>query len=56
MSRGSTDPGLEIVRRLGEQIHYYVFDAIRALMEPPEKSRKKIGFEVKEKKTAYGKK
>ncbi len=33
-----------------------VFDAIRALMEQPEKPRKKIGFEVKEKKTAYGKK
>ena len=33
-----------------------VFDAIRALMEPPEKSRKPIGFEVKEKKVAYGKK
>ena len=32
-----------------------VFDAIRALMETPEKSRKKIGFEVKEKKAAYGK-
>ncbi len=30
-----------------------VFDAIRALMETPEKSRKKIGFEVKEKKAAY---
>ena len=25
-----------------------VFDAIRALMSPPEKPRKKIGFEVKE--------
>jgi hypothetical protein len=33
-----------------------VFDAIRALMEPPGKSRKKIGFEVKEKKAAYGRK
>ena len=33
-----------------------VFDAIRALMEPPEKPKKKIGFEVKEKKSAYGKK
>jgi len=33
-----------------------VFDAIRALMEPSEKSRKPIGFEVKEKKAAYGKK
>lgn len=31
LQRGSTDPGLEIVRRLGEQIHYYVFDAIRAM-------------------------
>ncbi len=33
-----------------------VFDAIRALMEQPEKPRKKIGFEVKEKKASYGKK
>ncbi len=32
-----------------------VFDAIRALMEPAEEPRKKIGFEVKEKKAAYGK-
>ncbi len=31
-----------------------VFDAIRALMAPPEKPRKKIGFEVKEKRAAYG--
>jgi len=31
-----------------------VFDAIRALMTPPEKPRKKIGFEVKEKGAAYG--
>lgn len=33
-----------------------VFDAIRQLMEPPEKPRKKIGFEVKEPKAGYGKK
>ena len=33
-----------------------VFDAIRALMKPPEKPKKKIGFEVKEGKSAYGKK
>ena len=33
-----------------------VFDAIRALMEPPEKSRKKIGFEVMKGKTEYSKK
>jgi hypothetical protein len=32
-----------------------VFDAIRALMEPPEKPKKKIGFEVKESEAAYGK-
>ncbi len=31
-----------------------IFDAIRALMEPPGKSRKKIGFEVKEKGATYG--
>jgi hypothetical protein len=33
-----------------------IFEAIRALMAPPEKPRKKIGFVVKEKKAAYGKK
>jgi hypothetical protein len=33
-----------------------VFDAIRALMSPPEKRQKKIGFEVKEPKAQYGKK
>ena len=32
-----------------------VFDAIRALMNPPEESRRKIGFEVKEGRAAYGK-
>ena len=32
-----------------------VFDAIRALMAPPEKPRKIIGFEVKEPKARYGK-
>ena len=33
-----------------------VFDAIRALMAPPEKSRRKIGFEVKEGRAAYARK
>jgi hypothetical protein len=33
-----------------------VFDAIRQLMTPPAKPRKKIGFVVKEKQAAYGKK
>ena len=32
-----------------------VFDAIRALMEPPEKKQKRIGFELKEPKAKYGK-
>ena len=32
-----------------------IFDAIRQLMTPPAKPRKKIGFIVKEKKAAYGK-
>jgi len=30
-----------------------VFDAIRALMAPAEKPRKKIGFQVKEKRASY---
>jgi len=33
-----------------------VFEVISQLMTPPEKPRKKIGFVVKEKKAAYGKK
>ncbi len=32
-----------------------IFEAIRQLMIPPEKERKKIGFEVKEKRASYGK-
>jgi len=32
-----------------------IFDAIRQLMAPPEKSRGKIGFKVKEKRATYGK-
>ncbi len=32
-----------------------IFEAIRQLMTPPAKPRKKIGFVVKEKKAAYGK-
>ncbi len=30
-----------------------VFDAIRQLMQPPEKPKREIGFKVKEKKTEY---
>jgi hypothetical protein len=32
-----------------------IFEAIRQLMTPPETSRKKIGFEVKESRAMYGK-
>jgi hypothetical protein len=31
-----------------------VFDAIRQLMEPSEKGRKKIGFQLREKRASYG--
>jgi len=33
-----------------------IFDAIRRLMTPPNRSRRKIGFEVKERQATYGKK
>ena len=33
-----------------------VFEAIRELMIPPDKPRKRIGFELKEPKAPYGKK
>jgi len=33
-----------------------IFEAIRQLMAPPEKPKKRIGFEVKEPKRRYGKK
>lgn len=32
-----------------------VFDAIRALMSPPEKPRKRIGFDLRERRARYGK-
>jgi hypothetical protein len=51
----------ELARKLEEMEKKYdeqfkvVFDAIRALMAPPEKKKRKIGFEVKEPKGGYGK-
>ncbi|RZB30727.1 MAG: hypothetical protein SRB1_03007 [Desulfobacteraceae bacterium Eth-SRB1] len=54
----------ELLQKVGELEHRLeghdeqiqaIFEAIRALMAPPEKPRKKIGFVVKEKKAAYGK-
>jgi len=53
----------ELARKLSEleehlQDHDHqieaIFDAIRQLMSPPERSRKRIGFEVKEPKATYG--
>jgi septation ring formation regulator EzrA len=32
-----------------------IFEAIQQLLKPPEKPRKRIGFEVKEGRAAYGK-
>jgi len=48
----------DLERRLEDHDEQFkvVFDAIRALMAPPEKLRKKIGFEVKEGRAGYGKK
>ncbi len=50
----------ELARKLEELEKKYdaqfksVFDAIRALMAPPEPQRCKIGFLVKEKRVRYG--
>jgi hypothetical protein len=51
---------VELARKLKQMEKKYdkqfkiVFEAIRQLMTPPAKPRKKIGFEVKEKRAAYG--
>ena len=46
---------LEMEKKYDEQFKI-VFEVINQLMTPPEKPHKKIGFVVKEKKAAYGKK
>jgi len=43
---------IDLEQKYDEQFKV-VFKAIRALMSPPEKPRKKIGFEVKERKAIY---
>jgi hypothetical protein len=54
----ATNANLE--RRLNELERKYdsqfkvVFEAIRQLMASPEKQRKKIGFQLREKRAAYG--
>jgi hypothetical protein len=49
---------LELERHLKDhdQQIQAIFEAIHQLMTPPEKPRKEIGFTVKEKQKAYGKK
>jgi len=48
----------ELERRTGEHDKEIqtIFEAIRQLMSPPKTPRKKIGFEVKERAAAYGRK
>jgi hypothetical protein len=52
----------DLARRLDELEKKYdkqfkiVFEAIRQLMTPPETSKRKIGFHLKEKQASYGKK
>ena len=51
---------VELARKLKQMEKKYVeqfkivFEAIRQLMTPPAKPRKKIGFEVREKRATYG--
>lgn len=45
---------VEIEKKYDKQFRV-VFEAIRALMSPSEKPRKKIGFEVRERRAKYGK-
>jgi hypothetical protein len=47
----------ELEEKLGEHDEQIVgiFEAIRQLMTPPEKPRKRIGFEVKEEAARYAK-
>jgi hypothetical protein len=44
---------LEALEKKYDSQFKVVFDAIRQLMTPPESSRKKIGFQVKEKGAVY---
>jgi len=52
----------DLARRLDDREKKYdgqfkiVFDALRALMAPPMKPKRKIGFDLKEKQVRYGRK
>jgi hypothetical protein len=47
---------IEKVERKYDRQFLVVFEAIKKLMEPSEKARKKIGFQLREKRAAYAKK
>jgi hypothetical protein len=47
---------IEKVERKYDRQFLGVFEAIKKLMEPSEKARKKIGFQLREKRAAYAKK
>jgi hypothetical protein len=46
---------LAVLEKKYDEQFKVVFDAIHALMEPAEKPRKKIGFDITERRAAYGK-
>jgi len=46
---------LEVLEKKYDSQFKVVFDAIRQLMAPPEKTPKKIGFQMREKRASYGK-
>ena len=48
-------PKLAALEKKYDEQFKIVFDAIRELMTLPEKPRKKIGFDIKERRAAYGK-
>jgi hypothetical protein len=58
--RQMVDSHKDLLRKIEEMEKRYdhqfqvVFEAIRQLMTPPETPRKRIGFEGKEKRAAYG--
>jgi hypothetical protein len=47
---------IEQMERKYDEKFRVVFEAIRQLMAPPKTSKRKIGFDLKEKQTVYGRK
>ena len=47
---------IESMEKKYDEKFQIVFEAIKQLLEPPEKPKKKIGYTVKEKQRAYRKK